>query len=341
MKNKTKIVIITGTYPPEMGGQSQYSKNLKDVWLSQGYAVSVEVFSRFNWLPSGLRHIIYFFSIIPKIIWSDYIFIIDTFSAALPATLAAWILGKKTVLRTGGDFLWEAYVERTGDKVLLRNFYTTSMNKFSLKEKFLFNMIKWLLLHTSLIIWSTEWQKNIFVEPYGLAEKMHVIVENYYGPMTDSDTPAEKVFVASSRKSKWKNIDFLEKTFSREDIVKFGVSLYTKNLSHDLFLEKIRESYAVIIASLGDISPNVILDAISCQKPFILTRETGIYERVKDIAIFVDPLDENDIAEKVCWLSDQSNYAEQKNKLKSFDFTHTWQDIASEYISAYNSIKNL
>ena len=74
------------------------------------------------------------------------------------------------------------------------------------------------------------------------------------------------------------------------------------------------DCYAFILVSLGDISPNMIMDAIRFNRPFIVTRETGIYERIKDIAIFVDPENTEDIAEKIIWLSEPENYEKQKEK---------------------------
>lgn len=332
------IVIITGIYPPEIGGPAEYAKNLAEVWKSQGYNVKVKVFSQFNFLPSGIRHLVYFFYIIPSFLLSNYIFIIDTFSAALPATFLAWILRRKTVLRTGGDFLWEAYVERTGDKVLLTDFYKTRVDKFSFKEKIIFGLVRWILHHIDNIIWSTKWQKDIFLEPYGLFGQRHSIVENYYGQRYSSEDPEEKIFIGSSREVKWKNIDILKNVFGRKDVSESGVILDLDRVPHGHFLEKIKRAYAVIVVSLGDISPNVILDAILCQKPFIVTKETGIYERIKDIAIFVDSTNEDEIAEKVKWLSVPENYEIQKKKIENFDFVHSWEDIAYEYMNTYDNL---
>jgi len=91
--------------------------------------------------------------------------------------------------------------------------------------------------------------------------------------------------------------------------------------------------YAVILASLGDISPNMILDAIRHNKPFIVKRENGITERIKDCAIFVDPENEADIAEKIVWLSNPTNYAAQKAKVEAFTFQHSWEEIADELLA--------
>ena len=337
-----KIVIATGIIPPEIGGPAQYAKNLADIWRKQGYSVSVHVFSRFNFLPTGLRHFVYFCSILFDIAKSDFVLVLDTYSSALPATIVSKLFGKKIILRTGGDFLWEFYVERTGDLVLLREFYpsiNSGQVKFSFKEKIIFKLTKIILNGIDAIIWSTEWQKDIFMEPYTLQNQKNFIVENYYGPRLPSYEPTKKNFIAFSRKLKWKHISMLRKVFGRGDISELGCVLDTTSAEHSQFLEILEHSYAVIIASLGDISPNTILDAIRCQKPFILTKETGLYPRIKDIGIFADPKDENDIAEKVLWLCDPKNYDAQKKKVESFSFIHTWEDIAKEYLDVYKKIK--
>lgn len=333
-----KILIVTGIYPPEIGGPAEYAKNLKEVWLSQGHKVSVRIFGRFKKIPWGLRHVVFFFYILPSVIWADCIFTLDAFSAGV-STIASQLCHKRNIFRTGGDALWELYVERTGDLVLLRDFYKTRLKNLSWKEKMIFYLMKWTLQNLSAIIWSTSWQRDIFIEPYGLLEQKHFIVENYYGPRISSIDSDKKNFIASTRRIKWKNTELLSEVFERSDVKASRAILDMEVLPHDEFLRKISISYAVIVASLGDISPNTILDAIRCGKPFIVTRETGLYDRIKNIAIFVDPKDPDDIAEKVIWLSDPVNYKGQQKMAESFTFTHTWEDIAREYMEIYKSIK--
>ena len=112
----------------------------------------------------------------------------------------------------------------------------------------------------------------------------------------------------------------------------------TTKAVYDNFQERMRRSYAVILTSLGDISPNMIFDAIRVGTPFILTKETGISERVKDCAIFVDPKNEKDIIDKIVWISDPKNRQIQAEKIKRFTWVHTWDDITSEIISIYGKL---
>ena len=76
------------------------------------------------------------------------------------------------------------------------------------------------------------------------------------------------------------------------------------------FMERISRCYAVILASLGDISPNMILDAIRHNKPFILTKETGLYDRLKNIAILLTPKTRMILKRKI-FLADEKITANQ------------------------------
>ena len=82
------ILITTGIYPPKIGGPSEYTKNLKIGLEKAQNQVKIGTFGLEEVLPTGLRHVIFFFKIIPAVIWSDRIFIIDTFSVAFPTVFA-------------------------------------------------------------------------------------------------------------------------------------------------------------------------------------------------------------------------------------------------------------
>lgn len=350
MITKKHILISTGIYPPKIGGPAQYAKNLKEVFEKRGHIVSVGTFSGEDNLPSGLRHLFFLMKIIPQIIKSDIVFILDTFSVGLPTVFACEMFGKKSVIRTGGDFLWEQYVERTGKKVLLSNFYKTEQDNFSTKEQIIFWLIRWTLQNTGRVIFSTEWQRDIFVEAYGLEKPARphesgaggektVIVENYYGPKEESLEPNSKLFIGSTRDLKWKNVDLLKKVFYRIKSKNIEADLFTENLPFSDFVQKIKNSYAVILVSLGDISPNMILDAIRYNKPFICTKEVGIFERIKEAGVFVDPLDEQGIEKAILNLLDKDEYEKAVEKVKQFTFTHTWDDIADEFLEVFENLK--
>lgn len=338
MTKNMNILITTGIYPPKIGGPAQYAKNLKETFEKMGHNVSVKTFLFEDYLPSGIRHIYFFFKILPQIIKSDVIFILDTFSAGLPTIMACKVFGKKSIIRTGGDFLWEQYVERTGKKVLLRNFYKEEKDNFTLKDKIIFRLTKWTISNTSKVIFSTEWQRDIFIEAYGLKKDKTSIVENYYGPKEGDLEPKNKLFVASSRDLRWKNIEVLKNIFNKIKLQYPDINLFTDNVPFPEFMDKIKDCYAVVQISLGDISPNLILDAIRWNRPFICTKEVGILPRIKDVGMFVDPINEKEIEQAIVSMLDGNNYNKAREKIRQFSFTHTWGNITDEFISVYKNL---
>jgi len=339
-----KILIATGIYPPDIGGPAQYARNLFETWRKEGHEVKVAAYRLERAFPPLVRHFLYFLKVIRKGFNADMILVLDTWSAAVPTMFACAILRKKYILRTGGDFLWESYVERTGDLVLFRDFYQTCMSELNRKERLVFKLGGDSLRKAAAVIFSTDWQRKIFEGAYRLDPKKNFIVENYIGLHTNTDSqalpPANRSFVAGTRLLRWKNLELLKDAFARaQSIVKERhlepIDLDTGKAVYDSFVEKIKNSYAVILVSLGDISPNMIFDTIRVGTPFILTRENGITDRVKDCALFVDPKDPKDIAEKIAWLADPKSREAQAQKVRAFSFTHTWEEIGKEIINIW------
>ena len=338
-----KILIASGIYPPDIGGPAQYARNLYETWKVEGHDVKVAAYRWERAFPPLVRHILYLIKIWRKGWNADLILVLDTWSAAVPTMLACKLMHKKYIIRTGGDFLWESYVERTGDMVLFRDFYTTHMGKLTRKEKLVFKWGGAALRQAAGIIFSTEWQKGIFEKAYGLDPKRHYIVENFCGVREPFIQPENRMFVAGTRHLKWKNVDLLKQAFeeARIEVKRHGwadIELDCGKAVYDSFVEKIRRSYAVILASIGDISPNMIFDAVRCGTPFIVTKETGVTHRIKDAGLFVDPLNTQDIVDKIVWMSDPANRAIQAKKVQAIGFVHTWSDIGKEIVAVWKKV---
>ena len=137
-----KLLIATGIYPPQVGGPAQYAKELAESFRQAEWEVAVKTYRFEHQLPSGVRHLFYFLKILPAVWQADLVIALDTFSVGLPAVLATRLLGKKVIIRTGGDFLWEDYIERTGEKVLFRNFYINTKERWNKKEQAIFYLTR-------------------------------------------------------------------------------------------------------------------------------------------------------------------------------------------------------
>ena len=151
-----KILISTGIYPPDIGGPAQYARNLYETQKKQGHDVKVAAYRWERAFPTFFRHFLFFLKIFRKGWDADLILVLDTWSAAVPTMYACKLMRKKYIIRTGGDFLWESYVERTGDLVLFKDFYSTSLNKLSRKEKIIYKLGGNALRDASFIIYSKK-----------------------------------------------------------------------------------------------------------------------------------------------------------------------------------------
>lgn len=333
----SKILICTGIYPPQVGGPAQYAKEIADEFRRQGNEVKVLTYVFERALPPLVRHLLFFC----RTLWvlfshgADFIFILDTFSVGWPAVAAAKLTRHKAIIRTGGDFLWESYVERSGDLVLLKDFYGNirkNPSMLSFKERMIFAITKWTLQNARAVIFSTEWQQHIFEGAYELDWRKSFVVENFYGSKLPVTQKNNRTFVASSRNLRLKNVERLKKAFAEAREIDQTIELNTSPIPYDDFLEEISKSYAVILVSVSDISPNMILDAVRTNTPFIVTKHTGLHDKLKDIGIFVDPENTADIRDAVHFLSDVGNYEAQRQKIISFTFTHSWGEICNEIL---------
>lgn len=337
-KMKMKILICTGIYPPDVGGPAKYAKNLAEEFLGRGYKVKVLAYKIEKKLPIGIRHCLYFFRVFFAAFDADLIIALDTFSTGFPAILTAKLLRKKAILRVGGDFLWETYIEKTGNLIKLKDFYER-IPKLPFKQKILFFLQKFTIKNYSALAFNSNWQKKIFEKFYNLDISKNYVIENFYGEKVGDFNFKEKNFLWAGRNIKLKNLTLLKESFSvaqKENIeIKLEIS---KEISQKELMEKVKESYVVVLPSISDISPNLIMDTITCNKPFILTKECGLVDKFKEVGVFIDPFNKDDIKNKILFLADDNNYKEYKKRIASFNFTHSWKEIADEFLSVYKKL---
>ena len=332
-----KILICTGIYPPDIGGPAEYAKNIVKELEASGHNVSAMYYQFEKKMWIGIRHIFYFLKILPYVIDSDFIIALDTFSVGFPAVLAAKLCNRKIIVRVAGDFLWENYIENGGQEISLKDFYIKKP-ELSLKQRMISKLSQFVFSNSSALVFSTDWQKKIIETNYFVKNNLFII-ENYYGPKLDSFKPKEKNYIFAGRAIKLKNIERLKAAFNEAKKIDSGIKLEIfSKISHEELLIKIQSCYAVILPSLSDISPNFILDAIRANKPFILTKETGLDNKLGDVGLFIEPFNKNDIKEKVLFLVDDKNYLEYVKKLENFNFTHSWKEIVDEFLEIYKKL---
>jgi glycosyltransferase involved in cell wall biosynthesis len=329
-----RILIATGVYPPDHGGPGFYAKSLKDEFESLGHSVVVKTYRFEHSLPTGIRHLFYLMKTLPAFLKADMVIALDTFSVGLPIALLQKAFRRCVLLRTGGDFLWEAYVERTKEKVLLSEFYKR-LRALTFKERLIFRATRFTLNAVSHVIFSTTYQRDIWIPAYGIRPEKVSIIENRFEPSKELREPQGKTFVyAAARELVWKNVGAAKEAvhIAQKSVPDARLELLFY-IPRERALEKIEQAYAVILTSLGDISPNYILRALSLGKPVILTNENGLRSRIGDAAMYVDPLDPAAIARAVVAMSDPSAYTEYRRRVAALSYTHTYADIAQEFLA--------
>jgi len=329
-----KILITTGIYPPDIGGPAQYAKNLVDEFERLGYEVSVAHYTIEKRLPTGVRHLFFSLKAFKELISSRVAIAMDTFSVGVPTILVAKILRRRVIIRIAGDFLWETYVERTGDLITLKDFYTNPPH-LSLRDRIVFFLTAKMLPRANALVFSTEWQREIFIKAYRLSrEKTHVI-GNYFPRQEEGLPPQQKNFVWATRPMKLKNGRRLYRAFAEARRTNEDLILDDGRYPYDVLMERIKSCYAIILPSLSDVSPNLINDAIRYGKPFIMTRESGYTDLLQGVGIFIDPGSEESITKAILELAEPARYEVWKSKVKNFTYTHDYKQMAKEYVQLF------
>jgi glycosyltransferase involved in cell wall biosynthesis len=330
-----KIVIATGIYPPEPGGPAYYAKHLADALRAKGHEVPVVTYGSLKRLPMGARHLAYWVRLLPHLWRADVVLALDTFSVALPVVLAAPLFRVPVVIRTGGDFLWEQYVERTGDMLPLPFFYERHQ-PFTRKERVIFALTRFVLAR-AILVFSTAFQRDIWIPAYGLQNVETHLIDNAVAGSFAPLSPERKDFLWYTRGIRFKNETVLREAFALAQKQVPDIVLETGMIPQRELIEKMRRCYAVILPSLAELSPNYILDALRCGKPFIQTMYSGFAEKYAAYGLTCDPLSAEDIAAKIVQLCDAGMYAELSHRIAVLPLTRTYTQVADDFLALFTS----
>ena len=325
-----RVVVATGLYPPQVGGPALYAQGVKEVFEKMGHETTLVLFSKFRRFPTGVRHFLYTLKLFAAAWRADAIFAFDTYSVGVPSAFVGSLLGIPVVLRIGGDFLWESYVERTKAIVPLSEFYRTPRD-LRIKEHIAFHCVRWMLHHVTLAF-NTRWLFEIWKEPYQLTEENCHIVENVIGERLGA-LPAAPVIALYGRRMTLKNAEAFKEALEKARGVGVDLSLEEGIVPQEKLLERLRQVYAVAVPSFSDVAPNSVIDAIRCGKPFLLTKHSGYARRFGEYGVLVDPANIDDMVRGIKELADPKVYEQLSKRIAAFKEVRTYADIAREYLA--------
>ncbi|MCG2693887.1 glycosyltransferase family 4 protein [Candidatus Parcubacteria bacterium] len=204
-----RLLICTGIYPPEIGGPATYSKLIGEKLRQRGHNVRIltygtaqtinpksEILNKFKiqnskfkinyvsrGLPAGLRHFFYFLQVLKLGRDVDMIYMQDSVSVGLPATLANIFLKKKLILKVVGDYAWEQASQISNFKFQisnLDNFYPFDNEKYPVKIQILEKIQNWVARKADKIITPSFYLKNILENGWKInSEKIKVIYNSF------------------------------------------------------------------------------------------------------------------------------------------------------------------
>ncbi|MDD4290519.1 MAG: glycosyltransferase family 4 protein [Patescibacteria group bacterium] len=370
-----KILIATGIYPPEIGGPATHSKKIAEILSDNLYDVCVVTYSDKNQYDFDGRlkykliriarsnkifnYINYFFALVKNVRNYDFIYAFDYFSTGLPAFLVCKLFRKKLVIRIGGDFLWEQYLDNSNGETL-KDYYNLKHYKQSYIK---FIIIKLILRNSDKIIFTTNFQKNIFQQFYKINKKNIIVIENpifldrYY--IEESKLVKNKNIVFAGRMKNKNNLERLLKIFLEmgdidfnllligdgpiknklKDIIKNkkNIKIYDGVLGSDLLNNYFKNARAVILPSYTDISPNTALECISLGLPFIMTKEHG-FDWMKNYILEFDPKDDNQIKDAINKIMDDRFCLEYIKIIRNINCEYDSHKFVEKNLQLFNNL---
>ncbi len=371
-----RILLATGIFPPDIGGPALYSEQLSKEFSKNGIEVIVITYGK-NFKPAVgykvvgisrrwpilLRQLIYLF----KVCWYSRgvngILAFDELGAGLPAVLAGKILNKKVIIRLGGDFLWEKFIEEEKGWTTISNFYA---KHFYAAFPILRKLSLFTLQNFHRVVFNTNFQRNLFIQYCGLKKEKTSVVGNVFikelNLKKETNFEKTKTILWAGRFIKLKNLPFLLNVFKKllekdaslvlkligegpekESIINLVKSQKLENkvmiqeaLNKSFLNEEIKKAYFCILPSLSDINPNFVLQGLLCDCPVVLTKETGLKEQFPEL-LYADPLDEDSFVRAGLNLLDRNFYADYQKKISAIQYKYSWSDLAGDFLNILNT----
>lgn len=339
-RNKHKVCIATPLYPPEIGGPATYAQILNEELPKQGIDAVTVPFRSVRKYPSGVRHLVYFATLLRRARRADLILALDPVSVGLPAYFAAVLLGKPFAVKIVGDFAWEQGRQRYG--------VTSTLDEFVREKRHSFPVWLMRLVQTSvakradLIIVPSQYLKGV-VSMWGVPpERISVIynaVEVSSEEAVQSDaTDRPPVILTAGRLVPWKGISGVIQAVaairaSRQDVQliiagdgperaaleeeareSLGTGFrFLGAIEHRELLKLMRKCSVFVLNSTYEGLSHVLIEAQLAGIPTVATRAGGNSEVIEDgvNGLLVAPGDKQELTHACLRLLDDSSLRKQ------------------------------
>lgn len=207
------VLVITGLYPPEIGGPATYAKRLADYLPDHGITVSVLPFSQVRGYPKFIRHMMFTWRIFRSGRTADVLYAQDPVSVGFPTAIANVFLRKPFLLKIVGDYAWEQGVQRFGVRDTLDDFVKKP-------QRFSVRIFQWVQRYTAnaagRIIVPSNYLKSI-VLAWEVRTPVTVVyngISRQKPPENTPKMPENRRFLSVGRLVSWKGFEALIRVFS-------------------------------------------------------------------------------------------------------------------------------
>jgi glycosyltransferase involved in cell wall biosynthesis len=230
-----RILILTGIFPPEIGGPATYTEKLSKELANKGNQIKIITYGRKGvkyplpvfyvskkW-PKVVRHIIFLLKAIKESFSVDIVYSQNLFSVGIPGFLASKITRKKFVVKVVGDYTWE--------QSLKFGWYKGGIDEFQKAHSFRISLLKriqsFVANKANIVITPSNYLKGLIVS-WGVPENKVKVVYNAAEEIKNTDLSKEEakkeigiegdIIFSIGRLSPWKGFSKLVEVMS--DLVK-------------------------------------------------------------------------------------------------------------------------
>lgn len=376
---RMRILITTGIFVPESGGPAKLTPKIAARLVADGHEVTVMTYSdkaAYDFdakYPFKLVRIVrrgnrvlnygaFFVAALRHLRGCDIAYSLDWLAAGLPLILASYVWRVPVVIRVGGDYIWERYLETGREPMPAADFYA---KKLHAGFRLMFALIRFVLRHANRVVFNSDIQREMYYRYYGLTPEGTGVI---YNPVPASDwvgisrdEPSEEI-VFAGRLVAQKNVETLVRAFARarlpegytlviigdgpeqgkiesaaRELSLGGRMSLLPSMSQKNLYARIRNCRALVLPSWTDQSPNQVFEAMQLKIPMLVTKEN--YLAIRDeLPEKIDPRSVTDIAAKLEMLADETRYAAFESAWRALSFDYDWDREMKEHYAVFDRV---